>query len=320
MGPALRRGRLARLTGRFAAVAALAGLAGLGACGNDGDGSAAAASPPGAVPAPPADGSPPSPPPPSPVSNCGSSSFLFCEDFESLAEGPAASPLWAIQRNVASTATIEATPNAQTAPKLLGNKALHLRTAEDQLGNFAYLVPRQVGPSGGYAPPGNSAFGRVWVWVDAFPTAPEFALFTMVEASGAGDGSLVRPLGGQLITSVNREQALWGVGSDRGPTGNWTDWQPTAPTTNKQWMCLEWQFDASDSIVNVFIDGVAKPELTVSTRRHSLHSGNPDVDFRFPAFNQIRIGWQIHQRGPTPASYDVWFDGIALSTTRIGCG
>jgi hypothetical protein len=248
------------------------------------------------------------------VSDCGTGRFLFCEDFESLANGTASSALWTIQKSNASTATIEATPNAQTAPKRLGAKALHLRTAEDQAGNFAFLVPRT------FAPPGNSAFGRVWVWVDAFPVGPEFAHFTMVEAAGSGSSTLVRPLGGQLITSINRNQALWGVGSDLGPTGDWTDWQPTTPTVNKQWMCLEWQFDASDNVVNVFIDGVAKPELTVSTRRHSVRGGNAAADFRFPTFNQIRIGWQLYQRGSTPAAFDLWFDGIALNATRIGCG
>jgi hypothetical protein len=247
------------------------------------------------------------------VSNCGSGNFLFCEDFEDLPNGTASSAQWSIQKNPASTATIEATPLHDTAAALLGAKALHLRTAEDSQGNFAFLVPRS------FAPPGNSGFGRVWVWVEAFPIAPDFAHFTMVEAAGNGDGTLVRPLGGQLITSVNRTRALWGTGSDGGPTGDWTDWQPTTPTVDRQWMCLEWQFDASDNVVNVFIDGVAKPELSVSTKRHSVRGGNAGVDFRFPAFNQIRIGWQLYQRNPTPAAYDLWFDGIALSTTRIGC-
>jgi hypothetical protein len=156
--------------------------------------------------------------------------------------------------------------------------------------------------------------------VDAFPIKPDFAHFTLVEVTGTGDGTLVRPLGGQFIPSENSLQALLGVGSDGGPTGDWTDWQPTVPTVNKQWQCLEWQLNASDNIVNVFIDGVAKPELSISTKKHSLRGGNAAVDFRFPAFNQIKIGWQLYQGGATPGFYDLWFDGMALSTTRIGCG
>ena len=70
----------------------------------------------------------------------------------------------------------------------------------------------------------------------------------------------------------------------------------------------------------LFAKLVAKPELSVSTRKHSVRGGNPNADFRFPAFNQIKIGWQLYQGGATPGFYDLWFDGMALSTTRIGCG
>jgi hypothetical protein len=249
------------------------------------------------------------------VSNCAGGNFLFCEDFEALGAGTATSTLWSIAKSGGTTATIEATPNAQSAPKTLGAKALHLHTGDGQGGSgFAFLVPKS------FAPPGNSFFGRVWVWVDAFPIKPDFAHFTLVEVTGTGDGTLVRPLGGQFIPSENSLQALLGVGSDGGPTGDWTDWQPTVPTVNKQWQCLEWQLNASDNIVNVFIDGVAKPELSISTKKHSLRGGNAAVDFRFPAFNQIKIGWQLYQGGATPGFYDLWFDGMALSTTRIGCG
>lgn len=175
---------------------------------------------------------------------------------------------------------------------------------------MAFLVPTR------FAPPGNSFFGRMWVWVDAFPTRPDYAHFTLVEAAGSGNNTLVRPVGGQYIPGQGNGAALWGVGSNGGPTGDWTQWQPTTPTTGGRWTCFEWQMQAADNSVNVWIDGVAKPELSVSTRNH----GGANTDFVFPAFNQIKLGWQLYQGGATPNRYDIWLDDIALTSSRIGCG
>jgi hypothetical protein len=43
------------------------------------------------------------------------------------------------------------------------------------------------------------------------------------------------------------------------------------------------------------------------------------VDFVFPEFDTVRVGWQLYQADPTPASYDMRLDDVALATERIGC-
>jgi len=48
------------------------------------------------------------------------------------------------------------------------------------------------------------------------------------------------------------------------------------------------------------------------------HGGN-NVDFVFPQVNSIWFGWWLYQGGPTPSSFDLWLDDLALATTRIGC-
>lgn len=253
------------------------------------------------APTPPAQPSPtpsPPPPPPPPASPCSGGTYLFCEDFESSAAGAASSANWTIDTN-AGTATIDAT-------HARGAAALHLHTVDN---GRAFLLPKS------FAPPNNSFYGRMWLWVDAFPTKPDYAHFTMVEASGTGSGTLVRPIGGQYIPGMGNGNALWGVGSDGGPTGDWTNWKPSAPTSGSKWTCMEWQADASNNAVNVWIDGIAQPDLSVST---SSHGGN-NVDFVFPMFNQIKLGWQLYQGGATPGQFDVWLDDIAMSSTRIGC-
>lgn len=298
------RPRMARSLCLMAAVAALHGLQ---ACGNDDD-------------------APPPPPAGQAVSSCEGGTFLFCEDFEALSDGAATSAQWTIAQSTGASAVIEATPNANTIAKTLGNKALHLRIVEaDGGGGFSFLLPNN------FAAPNNSFFGRVWVWVDNVPNAPDFAHFTLVEGVGKVDNAtvFVRPIGGQFIPAQflnpGEPTVMYGAGSDGGVTGDWTDWDPSAPTEAKKWTCLEWQIDPTDNNMRVFIDGVAKDALTVSTKDHNNRSGNKAtngaLDFVIPAaFDQFKIGWQLYQGGGNLKTQDLWFDGMALSTTRIGCG
>lgn len=227
--------------------------------------------------------------------SCARSGLLFCENFDAQPLGGPNSLDWGVDTRQ-GTLTVE-------RDRHRGGRLLHVRTEEN---GHAFLTVTDL------APRGNSFYGRIRLKVAAFPSAPDWAHYTLVEATGAGPG-FVRPVGGQYVPTLG--QALWGVGSDGGPTGDWTDWQPTAPSAAGRWQCIEWQFAAADNRVSVWIDGRPKPELTVSTRDHG---GNP-VDFVFPAFDTVKIGWQLYQGDPTPSRYDVWYDDIALGQRRLGC-
>ncbi|MEV2192631.1 hypothetical protein AB0I02_16820 [Streptomyces phaeochromogenes] len=37
-----------------------------------------------------------------------------------------------------------------------------------------------------------------------------------------------------------------------------------------------------------------------------------------PAFDKLKLGWHLYQADPTPSSYEVRMDDIALSTRRVG--
>lgn len=162
------------------------------------------------------------------------------------------------------------------------------------------------------APPGNSFWARLRLRVDDFPTAPDWAHWTLAEASGSDVPTLVRPLGGQYVPTSQAN--FWGVGSDLGPTGDWTAWKTSAPATAATWQCVEFHVDASDNRVTVYLDGVEQSELTVSTKEH----GGTADDFVFPHFDTLKLGWQLYQSDPTPSSYDVLMDDVALSTERVG--
>ncbi|WP_431882871.1 hypothetical protein [Micromonospora gifhornensis] len=221
--------------------------------------------------------------------------LLFCEDFEGLRPGGASTLDWGIDtRN--GTLTVERARR--------GNQVLHIHTVDS---GRAFLRVDD------FAAPGNRFYGRMRLRVDAFPTAPDWAHFTLVEATGTGSSEIVRPIGGQYAPTV--PGIFWGVGADGGPTGDWTNWRESAPVVEDTWQCFEWQLDPKDNRVVVWIDGVANPELTASTTRH----GGNDVPFILPTVNTVKIGWQLYQGGTTPGEFDLWIDDIALSTKRIGC-
>ncbi|GIH22814.1 hypothetical protein Aph01nite_11240 [Acrocarpospora phusangensis] len=232
-----------------------------------------------------------------PARGCAKGTFLFCEDFQSLPVGAAGSLRWGIDTKH-GTLTVERAGRH-------GEKVLRVHTEGN---GRAFLKVDD------FAAPGNSFYGRVRLRVSAFPTAPDWAHYTLVEATGAGP-EIVRPLGGQYAPPPHGGAQFWGVGADGGPTGDWTNWRTSAPSVAGTWQCVEWRMDATDNRVSLWFDGVPKPDLTVSTHDHG---GNP-VDFLFPRFDTVKLGWQLYQGDPTPASYDVWMDDIALSTKRVGC-
>ncbi|NEA99804.1 hypothetical protein [Streptomyces sp. SID13726] len=185
-------------------------------------------------------------------------------------------------------------------------RELRIRTEDN---GRAFLVFDEL------APPGNSFWGRVRLRVGGFPIAPDWAHWTIAEASGADSPTLVRPLGGQYAPTDNGN--FWGAGSDLGPTGDWTSWKTSSPAVAGAWQCVEFHLDASDNRVSVYLDGVERSDLTVSTK---VHGGTSD-DFVFPRFDKLKLGWQLYQANPTPSSYDIRMDDIALSTRRVGgCG
>ena len=224
----------------------------------------------------------------------GNRALLFCEDFERLPTGGPATLDWC-------TDTRHGTLSVERQGR---GRVLHAHTEGN---GRAFLRVDDL------AAPGNGFYGRLRLRVDAFPTAPDWAHFTLVEATGSGSAEVVRPIGGQYAPTV--PGTFWGVGADGGPTGDWTNWRESAPVVEDTWQCIEWTLDRTDNRVAVWIDGVANADLTASS---SEHGGN-DVPFVLPAVDTVKIGWQLYQSGTTPGAFDLWIDDVALGTRRLGC-
>lgn len=220
------------------------------------------------------------------ATGCAASTALFCEDFESLELGEPDSDRWTTEND----ATIDDS-------RARGTRALHIHTVGN--GRARMFVP--------FAPPGNSFFGRAYIYVSEFPSAPAWSHFTLVEATGPDVNIAVRPIGGQYAPG---ERAFWGIGSD-GASGDWTDWRRSAPAESGRWLCMGFELDDLETRIDVSIDGVVHPDLHVEEGNHA--------GFRFPTFDRIWFGWWNYQGGTTPGEFDVWFDDIVLDDEPIGC-
>ena len=236
---------------------------------------------------------------------CTGRGLLFCEDFNALALGAATSPNWTVD-------TQQGTLTVEPITRGSRNRILHAHT----VGNGRALLT-----IGNFHAPRNTFFGRMWVKVDAFPVAPDFAHFILVQASGTGSTEMVRPVGGQFVNTGflkngGPARSLWGIGADGGATGDWTNWKESATAVPGRWQCIEWTMQAADSKVQLWIDGKANPDLQVTVNNH----GGKAVPFVLPTMNKIQIGWWLFQPGSNPLQFDARYDNIALSSTRIGCG
>lgn len=227
--------------------------------------------------------------------SCQSPGVLFCEDFEAGRSASRQEPRWDVDAD-GGTLRIEREGRR--------NHVAHVRT--DGNGR-AFLTVR------GLDAPDNTFYGRFRVMVDEFPTSPDWAHFTLVEVTGTGSAEVVRPFGGQFAPTVGPDATFYGVGADGGPTGDWTSWRESAPTVAGRWQCVEFSWDGRHDAIDVWLDGVAQPDLSVS---RTDHGGNP-VDLVLPDADTVKIGWQLYQE--SAESFDTFLDDIALSTRRVGC-
>jgi hypothetical protein len=170
-----------------------------------------------------------------------------------------------------------------------GSKALHVKTTAGN--GHAYITERRTFPA-----VGNNLYVRMFVWFDDDITTQGH--FSLAEGAGTGTGALVR-FGGQF-----RE---FGVGSDLGASGDWTD-HDSVVIPSKKWLCLEFEFQGSTNMFHFWSDDVARPALDTGANRHN--------GFVMPQFNSLWFGWWMYN---AIEPQDVWIDEIVVDSKPIGC-
>jgi hypothetical protein len=221
-----------------------------------------------------------------------SDDFYLCEDFET---GGLDTGTWS---------TMGAAPTLDTTRAARGERSAHFHSTDNGL---MLIRTTEIFPVAN-----NNYFGRLFVWFDALPSAPQWAHWTIAGAQGDGDAEI--RVGGQFDGQINR----FGVGTDHGATGDWTrlDEDSDEPVPVRTWLCVEWQHDGAADETRMWIGGVERPSLRTTP---DDHGGDDAEEYLLPEFESAWVGFWQYATGVTPEEFDVWIDEVALDGERIGC-
>ncbi len=250
----------------------------------------------------------------------GCAGLALCDDFESdTANGPPNASRWILWGTRGCSGS--GNPTAPVIfPIAIDNTAAHSGTQSlkveggDSCGAFAVNTSAFPMLSSG------EVYARMWVKLD--PTK----VFTHAIMLGGGllpvgDGgtgfngpgdlfSLQPETNGGTSTSV----FYWGVqDSNVMPPMNSSASSSTTYLSGTGFSCVEFHVSKTQKIVETWINGTAVTGLTSTS---SVNSG-----WQAPAslgLTSLALGW-VDFHGPDSPAFAVWFDDVALSSTRIGC-
>jgi hypothetical protein len=216
----------------------------------------------------------------------------FCEDFENASLN---TDRWSPQGLA---------PTVETVRAARGMRAAHFHTEGNGLSLLHTTEP--------FPATNNRYYGRLFVWLDSVPTAPDWALWAFAASRTEADESEIR-VGGQYDTSINR----FGISTNYGPTGDWSrlDEDPGDPVPVRTWVCVEWLHDGQNDVTDLWWNGVPRPSLHTTATEHGGMSG----EYRLPDIDSMFIGFWVFHAMPEPDHYDAWIDEVAIDSERIGC-
>jgi hypothetical protein len=212
--------------------------------------------------------------------------MTFCESFEDQPAGPAsAKPPWTPSINGEGELSID------TSVAHGGSHAL--KAHGDGFSTFLVLsgelLPSQAGP----------LYVRTYVRLAEAMSAGHntFLVADTTAAPGAGNAFRLGEMNAMLMYTVS--------GDTHGALANdnyYSDHLPGAALEPLTWACLEVALDSQKPEIQVWLDGAEIADL-----HHS--------DWPLDPYDSLRFGFEKYA-GPVS---DVWYDDIAIGTTRIGC-
>jgi hypothetical protein len=254
------------------------------------DGAGPSPTPTGPTPTPTQTGPPPA--------GCGTAAF--CDGFESQA-GTVPSGRWSVSTpDCSGTGTV----TVDTGQAHSGTRSVRVD------GKAGYCNHVFVADEGDVAAIGPVWYGRFYVRHTTALPAGHVALMAMRDTA---DGGKNLRFGGQ-------NQALqWNRESDDAtlPEQSPAGVAQSMPLPVNQWTCVEFQVDGGQGQLRTWVDGTLVPGLvddgvqTADVDRQWIASR---TSWR-PALADLRLGWESYAGGDDT----LWFDDVAMGTSRIGC-
>jgi len=233
-----------------------------------------------------ADGSTGDEPEPSGLGCEGRDDLLLCDDFE---DGSVDGSLW----NVIEDNGVEVSVDEDFSYHGGGALRISLPSANAARGGLVHTAAFPV--------PDNHFFGRAWFYVG--PTAPQTHSAALA-ATGQLDGAAARY---RLDSNGGRFNSRYTHNPTVEQHGGLKKFGYDVPV--EQWLCIEWEYDGPGSSMRYWMDGEEVVEMTVTAE-------SEEQEWVAPIFDSFEIGWRTYQAAePT----DVYWDAMALASTRIGC-
>lgn len=250
------------------------------------------------------------------ATDCGAA--LFCDDFESYPTGAAPGGSWKTQTNMGTVMVDSTRPHSGTRSVRFDTKA-----ASSTKTAFMKLVGAPLFPV-----PMNTFYGRMMFWLSAGPTASVH--WTFVQAGGvvpdqAPSYHAVYRYGGQmpvmqggtfdgsqLMASYDTPDSYGGTG----PSSDCYQQSNAVVAPMGTWSCVEWKFDGMNNALQIWLDGKAIDELTVTG--HSMGCVNQPENYTWsaPTFADLELGWESYQQDDART---IWIDDVAIGTSRLNC-
>jgi hypothetical protein len=218
--------------------------------------------------------------------------WLFCDDFESYASGPAPDGPWSIADNygnwdigVVDDRSVSGLQSAFFSVETTGR---------------AFMATHDPFPVSG-----NNFFGRYMIYFSELPGQGVGVHWDVVSAL-AEDGD----------DGNYRWGGMWGhMMANYHPGDCYGNAKELIPQAGK-WQCIEWQFDGPSRALHVWLDG---KHASIENTGGGCVNGPGDATWDAPdEFLQLQIGWAHYQN--QLAGNQVWIDDVVIDDERIGCG
>jgi hypothetical protein len=233
------------------------------------------------------------------ASGAGCTGAALCDDFESATPGGTPGASWEIWRGG---------QNGPGGAVVVDGAQAHSGTRSIRVDGGSGYNNRIFMRNTAIAGLGSVVYARFWMRVS---TPFDQSHVTFLAMRDESEGKDVR-MGGQAeILMYNRESDDATL-PELSPTGIGL----SVKLQTNRWICVEFKIDQGAGGIDTWVDGTEVKGLIVD--------GTPtqDVDGQWlrktwrPSLKDFRLGWESYGGG----TMTLWYDDVALSTRRIGCG
>ena len=223
-------------------------------------------------------------------SKCAGSSYRLCDGFEGASIDKS---LWSTTLTKNATVQIDSTHVAR------GKSALWVHTGLGDAGDTAGTIG-DLRTTHNFPFPNDDVWGRAFVYMAN--QSPDMHT-NLIEAVGAlpGDAGLSHYRIGVSTNHVIAGNYI---------PGDYADHSSTVMPLD-QWNCFEWHFDGQKSEYHFYLDGNELTDMAI------LSDASPP--WTAPPFDYVELGLHLYHDLTTIPTLDVWYDEVALDTSRIGC-